>query len=140
MSQGQVPFHDPMFANGQGIMTSKAWILFLQSLIRKGSIYCPDDTGIITIDCSKANGFYTILTGTGRTVILKNAEEDGVYRFLITQDGNGNRTITTWTATPAIDWLGGGLAPVLTSTAGESDTITFWYVNKDHFMGSLTSA
>ena len=94
--------------------------------LRAGTDALVDTTGTITFDANVAGGFYVTLTGTGRTMAMSNLVEGQVYRGLFIQGSGGSKTITTW---PTITWLSGGTVPVLSTTAGAADAITFWKVN-----------
>ena len=76
----------------------------------------------LTFDLSLADYRKATLTGNA-TFTFNNPVTDATYKFFLTQDGTGSRTVT-WPA--AVKWYGGS-APTLTTTAGKTDTITCEY-------------
>lgn len=87
------------------------------------------DASTIAIDWNNGNVQRVVIGATGRTVTMANPLDGGRYVFLIKQDGSGSRTITTWPAT--VVWLGGGLAPVLSTAANAMDIVTLVYDGTD---------
>jgi hypothetical protein len=86
-----------------------------------------DTSGTITIDWSVAATYYVTLTGKGRTLTFTNMTPGQVYRLVLTQDGGGSETITTYSS--PVTWMGGGGVPNLNTTSGKIDVMTFVYGN-----------
>ena len=114
----------PCFVSGQDM-----------SLAFKGSATITsvsDASGTITLNCNSQSqkSFYVILTGTGRTVTLSNAVQNGVYTLQIFQDATGSRTITTWTNGK----YPGQTIPTQTSAANSQDMAVITYKNGYYYI------
>lgn len=101
----------------------------VKTLLNYDATYSLSDGATIAIDWNNGNTQYVTLAGTGRTVTFANPVSGQVYRIVITQDGTGSRTITTW---PTIKWAGGS-APTLTTTAGQADIVTILYLGTTYY-------
>jgi hypothetical protein len=81
------------------------------------------DVANIATDASLGN-IFTVTLGGNRTLDNPtNLVAGGVYRWAVTQDGTGSRTL----AYGALFKWPGGTAPTLTATAGAIDSITAIY-------------
>ena len=92
------------------------------------------DGATIAIDWDNGATQYVVLGATGRTVTFANPVNGQVYRFIIIQDANGSRTITTW---PSIKWAGGA-APTLSTGANDIDIVTLLYAGTTYY-GDISS-
>ena len=77
-------------------------------------ISTPADASTVNFDLSQANLFVPAPMGGNRALTLANAPaaEPFVRPFtvVLTQDGTGSRTVTSWFAGFTIRWFGGGTA------------------------------
>lgn len=78
------------------------------------------DGATITFDLDAGN-IHKVTLGGNRTLALSNADTGQVFIVRLTQDGTGSRTVTWWST---IKWAG-GVAPTLTTTAGQTDAFGF---------------
>ena len=77
------------------------------------------DAANIATDASLGNIFTVTLAGNRTLSNPTNLVSGGVYRWVVTQDATGSRTLAYGTM---FKWPGGS-APVLTTTANAVDTI-----------------
>src|SRR5690606_18176566 len=63
------------------------------------------------------------------TVTFSNPVAGAIYKFVLTQDGTGSRTVT-WPA--EVKWEG-GVAPTLTTEAAATDIITCTYIGTTYY-------
>ena len=94
-----------------------------------GRRYTLADASTIAVDWNNGNTQSVTLAGTGRTVTFANGLDGGKYTLIIKQGSGGSKTITTWPTT--VRWPGGGTAPTLTTTAGQTDYVGFIYNDND---------
>ena len=80
------------------------------------------DAATIDVDWNKSQN-HGVTPTDNRTLTFTNGVAGSVYSVSITQDGSGSRLIT-WPST--VKWAGGS-APTLTTTAGRTDQIWFYF-------------
>jgi hypothetical protein len=88
------------------------------------------DAPTITVDWSKGNIQSVTLVGN-RALTFSNGQKGARYVLILKQDATGSRTVT-WPS--SLRWPGGPpQANILTTTAGKTDYLTFFYngVNYD---------
>jgi hypothetical protein len=90
------------------------------------------DGATITLPCDRGDRFAVTLAGTGRTVALSGDVDGQRIELVVTQDGTGSRTITTWPATVA--WRS-GVAPTLRTAAGAVDVIVLVRLASGSYLG-----
>lgn len=79
------------------------------------------DAATITTADYNTSSFYTVTLGGNRTMNFPTNMMNGAgFRFVLTQDGTGSRTVTWATG---YQWAG-GTAPTLTTTAAHYDVIS----------------
>lgn len=80
------------------------------------------DAPTITVDWSTGNTQAVTLHGN-RAFTFAHGQKGGKYLLIIKQDATGSRTVT-WPA--SVRWPG-VTGPTLTTTAGKTDYLTFFY-------------
>ena len=90
------------------------------------SRYALTDGATIAVDWNNGT-VQSVTLGGNRTFTFANGQDGGRYILIIKQDGTGSRT-ATWPV--SVRW-GGGLSPVLTTTATKTDYIGFIYNGVD---------
>ncbi len=80
------------------------------------------DAPTITVDWSKATT-QAVTLHSNRTLVFTNGQKGGRYTVIITQDATGSRRVT-WPA--SVRWPGVS-GPTLTTTAGKTDYLSFFY-------------
>lgn len=88
--------------------------------IQDSSVTVASSSGTVTLDCSRANHFRTVLTENITTVSLTNVPACFVFSWDIVQDSFASGYTVTL---PASFKTSGGAALVLTSTASAEDTL-----------------
>jgi hypothetical protein len=78
------------------------------------------DAATIDVDFNVSHN-HKVTLGGNRTLTFSNGEEGETYHLQITQDGDGNRTITWPTS---VHWAG-GTAPTLSTGAADIDLLRF---------------
>lgn len=101
--------------------------------VSAGGIYQLTDANMIPINWLNAQTQYITLIGVKtRTITFSNAVSGSVYKIPITQDGYGNRLISSWPST--IKWAGGS-APKLTTAADATDIVTLLCISTVLYYG-----
>jgi hypothetical protein len=81
------------------------------------------DAATILVNAALGNDFRVTLGGNRTMGAPSNPADGQVITFLLTQDATGSRTVT-WNAVYDFGATG---APVLTTTAGDTDAVGFKY-------------
>lgn len=80
--------------------------------------------GAITIDCDAASVFYILLNSNITTITFSNVPAAGKsFSIVLSIEADGTPRTITWPA--SVKWPS-GVAPVMTSTAGQTDTFTMF--------------
>jgi hypothetical protein len=91
------------------------------------------DAPTITVDWSKGTT-QTVTLGGNRALAFVNGQKGGKYILIIKQDATGSRTVT-WPS--SVHWPG-TYGPTLTSIAGKTDYISFFYNGVSYDMVGFT--
>jgi hypothetical protein len=97
----------------------------------------PADGATITLDLSASDLFVPAALGGNRALAVSNSPTSApfvAFTVVLTQDGTGSRTITSWFSGITIRWVGGS-APTLTTTAGKSDVLVFIQIANAVYLG-----
>lgn len=83
--------------------------------------------GVLAVDCATGNAFVTTLNANITSFTVTNIPATGaLYGFMLELVADGTARTVTWTFQGvAVKWAG-GVAPVLTSTAGKKDSFVFY--------------
>lgn len=84
------------------------------------------DGATIDVDAASGNDFYVTLAGDRTMAAPTNPADGQCITFEITQDSTGSRTVS-WTSGTGGYSFGSGSAPVLSTTAGDTDLVAFRY-------------
>ncbi|MBF0331635.1 MAG: hypothetical protein HQL17_06830 [Candidatus Omnitrophica bacterium] len=90
--------------------------------------YALTDGATIAVNWDNGNAQYVTLGGN-RQITFSNPAADTTYYLVLVQDATGTRTITSW---PSVIW-GGGVAPVLTTTATKADIVSCLYMSATYY-------
>ena len=93
-------------------------------------------TDAATTTWNVTNGGNAVWTNnsTGRTLTLSNLVAGYSYTLRLIQGSGGSKTVTTWTN---VRWAN-GTTPTLSTTAGQTDMVTFYCVNSTYLVGYFT--
>lgn len=93
--------------------------------------YTPSASTTETLDLSKGNIHFITMPAGNITIAISNVSVGQAFIVDITQDGTGSRTVSWFSA---IRWTG-GTPPMLTTTAGQRDTLGFICVSGGDYDG-----
>ena len=80
------------------------------------------DVPNIEVDWSRGNT-QSVTLGGNRTLTFSHGQKGGKYTLVLKQDATGSRTVT-WPS--SVHWAG-VIGPTLTTTAGKTDYINFFF-------------
>lgn len=108
-----------------------------------GAIATPSDASTINFDLSTDNIFAPAALGGNRALTLSNAPASSPwikpFTVILTQDGTGSRTITSWFSGFTVTWASGS-APTLQTAAGAKDTFVFIQIGATALLGYATTS
>ena len=105
------------------------------------AIPTPADASTVNFDLSTGSIFVPAAMAGNRALTLSNAPASTPwvrpFTIVLTQDGSGSRTISSWFSGFTIRWAGGS-APTLTTTPNKSDAFTFVQIAATTLLGFVT--